>query len=335
MKYSFFNINKCIVYFILLFFAIPTKAQETIVTYMKKNGGYTANKDSADYTNILRLIPNEAGVHELNEYYPNGNLKRHGWVKTTDPKRLYFEGPLDTYYDNGSLESSTTYVNNKLADTVKRYYNNGILKENRIYFNLTEAPNEFLSTDMNSRLIYYADSTGTVQIKDGHGKVELKNGQDVERGSYSGGLRTGYWEGSFIKSKYQFEEWYENGVLTKGTTTDSLGKKHPYEQREIQPEYKGGIPKLMMFIAQNYEFPNEALKAQVNGQVMISFVIDTTGVPVDLKIISDLGYGTGQKGIDVVKKAKEWIPGYRRGIPVRVQYFIPIRLNSHPAPNKS
>ncbi|QQD13974.1 hypothetical protein [Sphingobacterium sp. UDSM-2020] len=86
----------------ITFLCYPYKSTGNYCYLHKKNGGYSANKDSADYTNILRLIPNEAKVHELNEYYPNGNLKRHGWVKTTDPKRLYFEGPLDTYYDNGS-----------------------------------------------------------------------------------------------------------------------------------------------------------------------------------------------------------------------------------------
>lgn len=334
MKHSLFELIKYAAYLMLLFFANPIKAQETIVTYIKKNSGFTSIKDSAAYTNVLRIKPNEAGLHELNDYYPNGNLKRHGWVKIADPRRLFFEGPLETYYDNGTLESTTTYAENKLADTVKRYYKNGILKESRIFFKLNESPNEFLSTDMNSRLIYYADSTGTVRIIDGNGKIELKNGQDCERGSYLGGLRTGYWEGSFSKTKYHFKESYDNGVLTKGTTTDSLGKEHSYEHREIQPEYPGGIQKLMMFVAQNYEFPQEALEAMVSGQVMISFVIDKTGVPVDFKVVNDLGYGTGDKGINVIKKAKEWTPGYQRGIPVRVHYFLPIGLNLTPAPKK-
>ncbi|MDR2274542.1 MAG: energy transducer TonB [Sphingobacterium sp.] len=332
MKFDSFNLYKFFIYLIFICCTIPLKAQETIVTYIKKNGGHTAHKDSAAYTNIIQLRPNEMGLYQLNDYYPNGNLKRHGWTKIANPQKLQLEGVVETYYENGNLATSAEYNDNKLSDTLKRYHKNGTLQETRFFFQSERSPNEFLFVDRNSRLIYYADSTGHVQINDGNGTFEFKNKGDSEKGQYANGVREGRWEGTFHNGKNRFEEWYENGVLSKGITTDSAGNTHPYTQREVQPEYPGGIHKLMMFVAQHYKYPKEALQARVSGQLLISFVIEKTGIPNKFEVINDLGYGTAASGIDVVQKAKKWTPGYQFGLPVRVKYSLPIRLHTTAAP---
>ena len=333
MHYYPLNIHKYIIFLLFMGIVIPSKAQETIVSYIKKNRGFTAVKDSAAYINIIRLSTNELGLHELNEYYPNGNLKRHGWTKVADPRRLYLEGIMESYHNNGNLAVSAGYKDNKLSDTLKRYYENGLLKEIRFFSSSEASPNEFLFQDQHSRLIYYADSTGRQQIVNGNGMFEFKDSINSEKGQYIDGLRQGHWEGTLKKGKNKFEEWYEKGVLSKGTSTDSMGNVHSYTQRDVQPEYPGGIKNLMIFIAQNYKYPKEALNAKVSGQLLISFVIEKNGLANEFEVINDLGYGTAASGIAVLKKAEKWTPGYQYGMPVRVQYSIPIRLNTAPAPN--
>lgn len=318
-----------------MFFGSLLKAQETIVTYIKKNGGNTAYKDSAVYTSILRMEPNEEGLHELNDYYANGNLKRHGWVKTADPRRLRFEGLVETYYDNGALETVVRYSDNRRIDTAERYYRNGVLKEREAYLNRPEEKDDSLQTDLYKRLVYYADSVGNIHVQDGNGRAEITDNVDIERGYYAGGLREGRWEGTFRKAKYRFEEWYENGEVIRGITTDSLGKQYLYEQGQVKPEYPGGIRNLMKFIGQNYKYPKEAIQAKVRGQLRIRFVVDTTGTPTDFEVISDLGYGTAAAAIDAVRKSARWSPGYQRGVPVRVAYTLPVTLNISSRPRQN
>lgn len=333
MHYCPLNIHKYIIFLLFTALVIHAKAQETIVTYIKKNRGITAIKDSAAYTNIIRLTANELGLYEVNDYYPNGNLKRHGWTKVADPRRLYLEGIIESYHNNGNLAVSAGYKDNKLSDTLKRYYENGLLKEIRFFSGSEASPNEFLFQDQHSRLIYYADSTGRQQIVNGNGKFEFKDSINSEKGQYIDGLRQGHWEGTLKKGKNKFEEWYEKGILSKGTSTDSMGNVHPYTQRDVQPEYPGGIKNLMIFIAQNYKYPKEALNAKVSGQLLISFVIEKNGLANEFEVINDLGYGTAASGIAVLKKAEKWTPGYQYGMPVRVQFTIPIRLHTGSAPN--
>ncbi len=71
----------------------------------------------------------------------------------------------------------------------------------------------------------------------------------------------------------------------------------------------------MIFIAQNYKYPKEALNAKVSGQLLISFVIEKNGLANEFEVINDLGYGTAASGIAVLKKAEKWTPGYQYGMP--------------------
>lgn len=319
--------------FLLCLFSAPlSRAQETIVSYVTKNGGRTVHKDSAEYTSILRIKPNEQGLYELNDYYQNGNLKRHGWVKTLDPMRLRLEGMVETYYDSGSLEATTYYSDNKRIDTAHRYYESGILKEIKVYLKPQEGQKRPAWDGTNKRLLYYADSVGRIQVQGGSGNIVLPhdNGIDVEQGVYREGLREGRWEGSFRKGKYHFEEWYQEGIVTRGVSTDSTGTKHPYTERDVQPEYPGGVQNLRRFAAQHYRYPKGAVRARVKGQVILRFVVDTAGNPTDFEIVNDLGYGTAAEGIEMLKKSEKWSPGYQRGVPVRVAYTLPISLNIGP-----
>lgn len=328
MKCAFLFSSKLAIIFFTLLFAKPVHAQETIVSYLKKNGAFTAIKDSADYTRIIQLTPNDASLFELNEYYPNGNLKRHGWVKAPDPKLIRFEGLVETYYDNEILEAALHYTDNKLIDTAKRYYRNGVLKESRVYLNQEKNQKLMLDPDTDSRLVYYADSLDKVYILNGNGNVRfVDKDKDYEQGDYADGIRVGHWTGTMHKGKYRFEEWYEKTGFVNGETTDSLGQKIKYTQKQIQPEYPGGIHVLRTFIGNNYKYPRGAMSAQVAGQVTINFVVEKDGKVSNYKILNDLGYGTGKAGLEVLKRASDWAPGYMRGVPVRVAYTLPIRLN--------
>ena len=70
--------------------------------------------------------------------------------------------------------------------------------------------------------------------------------------------------------------------------------------------------------------PNmESLKAT---QVIISFVIDTTGALSDFQILKEPAAGFGQAVIQVFKALPKWSPAEANGHPVKSRYIFPIRL---------
>ncbi|HWK55956.1 MAG TPA: M56 family metallopeptidase [Parapedobacter sp.] len=100
-----------------------------------------------------------------------------------------------------------------------------------------------------------------------------------------------------------------------------------FQSVEIDPKPPGGMQKFMEYIAKNYEYPQEAIEAGVNGQIQVAFVVELDGSLTDMKVVRDLKYGTGEAAIRVLQRSEKWSPGIQNGRPVRVAYTLPIRLN--------
>ncbi|MFC3196004.1 energy transducer TonB [Parapedobacter deserti] len=102
---------------------------------------------------------------------------------------------------------------------------------------------------------------------------------------------------------------------------------HVFQSVEIQPEPPGGLRAFMEWVAKNYDYPQGAIEAGVNGQVQVSFIVERNGELTDIKVVRDLKYGTGEAAVKLLQKAPKWQPGIQNGRPVRVAYTLPIRLN--------
>lgn len=96
-----------------------------------------------------------------------------------------------------------------------------------------------------------------------------------------------------------------------------------YEDAEVKPQFPGGHSEFMKFIGNNFKTPEvEGL----SGIVKISFVVETTGKITDIKILKDIGSGTGEEAKRVISKSPNWSPGEQDGKPVRVTFQLPITI---------
>ena len=68
---------------------------------------------------------------------------------------------------------------------------------------------------------------------------------------------------------------------------------------EIKPEYKGGFNKFYEYIAKNYRTPDVP---GLKGKLLVSFVVEKDGSITDIKVLKDIGYGTGEEAIRILKK---------------------------------
>ena len=100
-----------------------------------------------------------------------------------------------------------------------------------------------------------------------------------------------------------------------------------FRKTEIDPQPPGGMRAFMEYIGQHYEYPQAAIDAEVNGLIQVAFVVERDGSLTDMKIVKDLGYGTGEAAIRVLQRSSKWTPGVQNGRTVRVAYTLPIRLN--------
>jgi TonB family protein len=71
------------------------------------------------------------------------------------------------------------------------------------------------------------------------------------------------------------------------------------------------------------EYSEEARKAKYSGSVLLSIVVDPSGLPRDIRIVRPLGLGLDQKAIDAVMKWR-FRPGMKGGRAVAVQAQVEV-----------
>lgn len=88
--------------------------------------------------------------------------------------------------------------------------------------------------------------------------------------------------------------------------------------------------KLLEFIYSNIKYPALALENSVQGNVVVSFVVNRDGTIEQIKLIRDIGAGCGEEAVRVINLMREknirWIPGKQRGMSVRVQFLLPVKF---------
>ena len=94
---------------------------------------------------------------------------------------------------------------------------------------------------------------------------------------------------------------------------------------DIKPEYPGGLLEFNKFIAKNIKAPE---KEGLNGKVIVAFIIEIGGDISNVTAVQDVGYGSGEEAVRVVKESKKWIPAQKEGKPVRVVFRFPITISS-------
>jgi len=92
---------------------------------------------------------------------------------------------------------------------------------------------------------------------------------------------------------------------------------------EVRPNFPEGIEKFYQFFDNNFQMPDEE---GLKGKVYATFVIEKDGSLSDIKILRDIGYGTGRETIRVLKLSPKWNPGIQNGKSVRVLYSMPFPI---------
>jgi len=90
---------------------------------------------------------------------------------------------------------------------------------------------------------------------------------------------------------------------------------------EQMPELIGGLASLNKHIT----YPEMARRAQIEGRVIVEFIIDKEGNVNNPKIIRGIGGGCDEVALSAVQKVK-FKPGMQRGKPVLVRYSMPINF---------
>ncbi|PXY41195.1 hypothetical protein DMB65_09585 [Flavobacterium cheongpyeongense] len=101
-------------------------------------------------------------------------------------------------------------------------------------------------------------------------------------------------------------------------------KVYSVSEVEILPKFPGGIQKFYAFLKKNYVIPQELMNDEASrGGVFATIKIEKDGSFSEIKILRDIGYGSGKELERVLRLSPNWIPAIKDGNPVRCLYSIP------------
>jgi len=119
---------------------------------------------------------------------------------------------------------------------------------------------------------------------------------------------------------------YQIPVLFQLKNAKNPAKKEetPHQDVYQNPEFKGGYEELIKYFRNNIHYPTEAQEKNIQGKVIVQFVVEKTGKISSVKILKGIGGGCDEEAIRIVKNMPDWIPGKINGEASPVSFEIPI-----------
>lgn len=111
-----------------------------------------------------------------------------------------------------------------------------------------------------------------------------------------------------------------------GGSGDGDAKK-VFQFVEQMPQFPGGTNALMKYLSDHINYPARARENNIQGTVVVQFVVNTDGSIQDAKVVGNKrGGGLEEEALRVVNSMPNWTPGKQNGRAVRVQFSLPIRF---------
>ena len=93
------------------------------------------------------------------------------------------------------------------------------------------------------------------------------------------------------------------------------------------PSFPGGMNEFYNYLKKSVKYPAAAVKANREGKVFVSYIVEKDGKLSDIQVDRKAGYGFDEEAVRVLKGSPAWIPGVLNHKKVRVKYNIPISFN--------
>lgn len=146
-------------------------------------------------------------------------------------------------------------------------------------------------------------------------------------GHYLNGKKDGEWDIMASNHRILRRLEYKNDVLiaTKDSAqvhnewrqwNDSV-KKTQKDTSEIESEFPGGLGAWRQHIIDNFSYPKEPFKNEVQGVVYVQFIVEKDGKVSNIDINKSAEYYLDQEAMRIIKVSPRWVPAVQYGKPVR------------------
>ncbi|MDD5149706.1 MAG: energy transducer TonB [Flavobacterium sp.] len=301
-----------------ILFLIPTyfysQAKLDKVIFLDSLSHETMDKDYK-YMRVIKDYYSEKETYSFFDYYKSGKIKTQG---TTESKNsLKQTGMSIQYFESGKKRIVSNYKKGELIGSYFELYENGNKKLEAEYIEEKDKHNSL-------KVKSYWDKNNIQTIVNGNGFFEDNNENSYSQGRLKNGVKDSIWEGVSRMEKYRFKEKYENGKFISGSRFEENNQPFEYKELDVYPKPKKGMEDFYRYIGRKMRIPLNL--GNLNGTIIIGFVIDKEGKIIETKIIRSLYKTLDDEAIRVLLSYGDWIPGEQRGKKRRCTYSIPIAI---------
>ena len=108
---------------------------------------------------------------------------------------------------------------------------------------------------------------------------------------------------------------------------EEIEEEQIFDVAEEQPEFPGGMKKLMEFLSKNIKYPRISRDNGSQGRAIVRFIINTDGSIQDTEVIKSSGdIYLDKEAVRLVEIMPKWTPSRKKGKPVRVKYVLPVNF---------
>lgn len=93
---------------------------------------------------------------------------------------------------------------------------------------------------------------------------------------------------------------------------------------EVMPSFPGGAKELNNFLSKNLKYPPSLQEINVQGKVIIQFVVDKDGSITNAEVVRGVHPLIDKEALRVINMMPKWSPGMQNQKPVRVKYTVPV-----------
>lgn len=91
-----------------------------------------------------------------------------------------------------------------------------------------------------------------------------------------------------------------------------------------KPEFPGGLSNFYRLFAAEFKTP--AGNPNLKGHIFLKFVVEKDGSVTHIKLLRDLGMGTGKEAIRALRQLPKWKPALYNQKSVRCDFSLPIKI---------
>jgi len=272
---------------------------------------------------LTELHVDDSGNGEEKHYYESGQLMHYNPIRD-----FAVDGNVKSYYPNGQLLQEVVYENDRPLTVVHTYDAQGNEMDGGT---LKNGSGEIITYRIGEEGEALIDEKVTYKnkLKEGPFYAYGKEGRPVVEGQYSADARDGKWI-TQTKGGPKVETYENEKAASPGSTGDSSRTGYlnsiAFTVVEQMPSFPGGETGLMNFLGRNITYPKMARDAGAQGTTYVMFVVNEYGDVVDIKIDRSVHPSIDMEVMRVVNLMPNWQPGMQHGVPVKVQYNLPVRM---------